>query len=319
MTFIAGVDQFRFNSFSNAMILQAQQEESFLRHTLTMETIEGQKRFFDALGTVSFHERLGENEPLTFSEITRDRRFISRRDFAFADRWDWRKDTDYKHFIEPNSMYMMAVSAAWGRQFDEVVIEALDGTSYSGETGATPVVFDTNMDVDIQWGEQYVIVDDGVAYGGPTSDVTMVDTGTDQGHNIGKIRQALKLLRRNNVNKNRKLYHVSHPDAIDDLLNYERAIDERKALLSRMQDVVDGLEQNFMGMEIITTTLMPQAKAFVYTDRVMVGGMGHSDMKVRLDEIPQTGHTRQLAVYGSGAATRRLEDEIVRINLDVAA
>lgn len=102
------------------------------------ESIQGEEKYFDRIGTVEVMEKVGRHSNTTFADTPYSRRRISMRDYFWADLVD--KEDKLRIIHNPESEYSKAAQAAIGRKMDDIAIAALLGTVYTGKTGGTPVV-----------------------------------------------------------------------------------------------------------------------------------------------------------------------------------
>jgi hypothetical protein len=75
------------------------------------------------------------------------RRRCALEDFDWADLID--QEDKIRMLIDPTSSYSQAAAWAMGRAMDEVIVDAMRGTSYTGETGSTPVTLPTAQKVPV--------------------------------------------------------------------------------------------------------------------------------------------------------------------------
>jgi len=122
--------------FSANIYHLSQQKESRLMPTLRRkETLQGEEKYFDRIGTVDVMEKTGRHSETTFQDTPYSRRRVSMRDYFWADLCD--KEDKLRIIHNPESEYSMAARAAMGRKMDDIVVAAALGTVYTGKTGAT--------------------------------------------------------------------------------------------------------------------------------------------------------------------------------------
>lgn len=305
-----------FEVFKEGLTSLAQQMESRFSPHAVRESIEGEQKFFDHYGKVEFIERTERLQENTIQNIDRHRRAISRRDFEFTMAWDPREDTARKHF-EPNPELMQAVASAWNRRADSLIFEACGADAKSGRRGQTDVSLPSSQVVGIQIGEEHREEEDSGSGKHLVEDVQVKDTGANQPFNLGKLRNAKRILLNNDVEG--ELVCFCHPNDLESLYDYQRVVSRDYRMLQNIQDVLDGTRDTILNIRFVTSTEVPkhdttQRDAFVLrSKRPILFGMDKSSIDVRLDDLPTRGHGRQLAVYADGAATRRFEEEVVKI------
>jgi hypothetical protein len=122
---------------ANVMML-AQQEGSKLRSAVRVENVTGKQAFFDQIGATAARRRTSRHSDTPRMDTPHARRRCSLEDFDWADMID--QEDKVRMLIDPTSSYAKSAANAMGRAMDEVIIDALRGTSYTGEAGSTAVV-----------------------------------------------------------------------------------------------------------------------------------------------------------------------------------
>ena len=108
---------------------------SRLRAAVDVETVTGKNAYFDQVGVTAAVERTSSHADTPQIDTPHSRRRVSLADYEWADLID---DQDkVRMLIDPTSSYAKAAAAAMGRAMDDVIITALGGTAYTGETGST--------------------------------------------------------------------------------------------------------------------------------------------------------------------------------------
>jgi len=129
----AFVSQYRSN-----VDLLLQQKGSVMRPMMRQETQNAEFDFYDRIGATAAIEVLTRHADTPLIETPHDRRRVHLRDFDWADLID-RKDR-IRMLIDPTSPYAQNAAYALGRSMDDVIIENMFGTAYTGKTGATSTV-----------------------------------------------------------------------------------------------------------------------------------------------------------------------------------
>jgi hypothetical protein len=155
---------------ANVMHL-SQQKGSRLRSAVDMETVTGKNAFFEQIGSVAARKRPSRHADTPQMDTPHARRRVSLVDYDWADLID--NEDRVRMLIDPTSPYAQAAAFAMGRAIDEAIIEAADGTAYTGVSGSTATAFDTSNIVDVQVG---------------------VSPAADTGLNVGKLRAAKEIL-----------------------------------------------------------------------------------------------------------------------------
>lgn len=129
----------------------AQQKHSKLRNAVRLETMSGEKRFFDRVkptSMVPLNTRYGDT-PLIETEF--DRRALHAREFGWGDLSDWKDELDI--FLDPKSDIVKAGAMAMARGLDDEIIEkGFMGPAYEGKDGLTVVPFPASQQMAITYG-----------------------------------------------------------------------------------------------------------------------------------------------------------------------
>lgn len=123
----------------------AQQDGSKLRNTVRVESVTGKQVFFDQIGATAARRRPSRHADTPRMDTPHARRRCSLEDFDWADLID--QEDKVRLLIDPTSDYSKAASKAMGRAIDEVIIDAIRGTSFTGETGSTSVPFSAGQQI----------------------------------------------------------------------------------------------------------------------------------------------------------------------------
>jgi hypothetical protein len=121
---------------ANVMML-AQQKGSKLRDAVRVENVTGKQSFFDQIGATAARRRTSRHSDTPRMDTPHARRRCSLEDFDWADMID--QEDKVRMLIDPTSTYAKSAANAMGRAIDEVIVDAIRGTSYTGETGSTAV------------------------------------------------------------------------------------------------------------------------------------------------------------------------------------
>ena len=124
--------------YSANVQMLAQQKGSKLKQFVRVETITGKQAFFDQIGATAARRRTSRHSDTPRMDTPHGRRRCALEDFDWADLID--NEDKVRTLIDPTSSYAMAAAMAMGRAMDEVIVDAMRGTAFSGETGSTSVV-----------------------------------------------------------------------------------------------------------------------------------------------------------------------------------
>jgi len=133
------IDNAQVIEFSAQVHEAAQQGKARLRPYVMIKPMSGDIFAYDGLGQVEAAEITTRHTPIVFSDISHNRRKISRRRYALTLPID---ASDVRGMLlSPQSGYAMACAKAMERVFDRVVVEALFASVYTGRDFGTTVTY----------------------------------------------------------------------------------------------------------------------------------------------------------------------------------
>ena len=294
--------------FSSNVWHLSQQKASRLRGLVRTESLNGEEGFYDNYDSVTAQERVGRHSDTTYQETPHGRRRVTMSDYFWADIVD---DIDKLRLLhDPESQYAKAAMMAMGRKMDDIVIQAALGTAFGDKTGSTPVnLADSNK-------------------------IGSFAGGASSGLNVRTLRAIKKLYHQNEVDQE-QLYIVCSAEQIDDMLGETELT---SADYNVVRALVNGEVDTFMGFKFIRSERLGTTTAIQLFDASngSVGGAGAdpiaagarrcfamagsglllalgSDVKGRVDELPQKHYSRQVYASMSMGATRLEENKVVEI------
>ena len=129
------------NQFSSNIQMLSQQMGSLLRNAVDVETVNGEKAFFDQVGSAAAVLRTSRHADTPLIDTPHSRRMVTMSDYEYADLID---DQDkVRLLVDPTSTYSRAAAAAMGRAMDDAIIAAALGTALTGKDGGTSTAFAT--------------------------------------------------------------------------------------------------------------------------------------------------------------------------------
>jgi len=180
----AFVQQFNAN-----IALLSQQKGSRFRKAVRVESVTGEKAFFDQVGKTAAVKRSSRHSDTPLVDTPHSRRMVVMDDYEWADLID---DQDKVRMLaDPTSTYAMAAGAAMGRAMDDVVIAALIGSASTGTSGTTSTALPSAQKI---------------VHG-------------SAGLTIAKLISAKKILDEADVDPSIKRWIAVAPEQIEDLLN----------------------------------------------------------------------------------------------------
>lgn len=136
----AFVQQYKSNIFH-----LSQQKGSRLRAAVRSEMQNGKRQFFERLGQTAAIVKSSRHMDTPQIDSAHSRRAVSLEDYIWADLID--DEDKIRLLIDPASPYSQAAMWAMGRSMDDVLIAAMRGNAYSGETGTTSVALPATQKV----------------------------------------------------------------------------------------------------------------------------------------------------------------------------
>ena len=123
------------NQFSANIQMLSQQMGSLLRNAVDVESVNGEKAFFDQVGAAAAVLRTSRHADTPIVDTPHSRRMVTMSDYEYADLID---DQDkVRLLVDPTSTYSRAAAAAMGRAMDDVILTAALGTAQTGKDGST--------------------------------------------------------------------------------------------------------------------------------------------------------------------------------------
>jgi hypothetical protein len=136
------------NQFSSNVQMLSQQMGSLLRAAVDTETVNGEKAFFDQVGSAAAVLRTSRHADTPIVDTPHSRRMVTMSDYEYADLID---DQDkVRLLVDPTSTYSRAAAAAMGRAMDDVIIAAALGTAYTGKEGSTSTTLPSDQKIAVE-------------------------------------------------------------------------------------------------------------------------------------------------------------------------
>ena len=272
------------NQFSSNVQMLSQQMGSLLREAVDVESVPGEKAFFDQVGEAAAVAKTSRHSDTPLVETPHSRRMVSLTTYEWADLID---DADkVRMLVDPTSSYARAAAAAIGRSMDDTIISALGGTSKTGKEGTTDTSFPSGQKI---------------AHG-------------SGGLTIAKLISAKKKLDANSVDPSIPRFIVVSPEQIEDLLNTTSVT---SADFNTVRALVQGDVDTFVGFKFIvsnrlTTDSTPSRLCYAFAQDGMKLAIG-KDVMAKIDERADKSYSTQVFYCATFGATRMEEDKVVEI------
>lgn len=295
----------------------AQQREARLASMVMLETgCSGEAKTHNQVGQVNSIETTGTryaNIPL--NDLPTAKRWVRPRQYSTPtaeDKWD---EKGLMPTIAPRGKHTMAHAAAYGRDLDDLIIDSLGGTAYTGATGVTPTALPASQKV----AKNYVAT----------------GTPTDSSLTVAKIIHALEILADNDViddddlSEDQQLFGIM-PPKLEAYLRYlvnTQSGDARLFSRDYAPPVLDerGRIKRFLGINWKVSTrpgLQDAADTSVFFAYVWARSGVQLDiwegMSTSIDRLPQNNNSVLFLSQYSMGATRLEEEKVVEIAAETA-
>ena len=266
----------------------SQQMGSRLREAVDVESITGKNAYFEQIGSVAAQVRTSRHASTQQIDTPHSRRRVSLADYEWADLID---DADkVRMLIDPTSSYAKAAANAMGRSIDDVIITALGGTAYSGETGATSVALPSTQ--------------------------KFATSNQSDGLTIAKLLDAKKKMDLADVDPSLPRYVVCGATQISDLLN---TTEIKNSDFNTVKALAQGQVDSFLGFKFIMSNRLSfdasntdDRLVFAFTKDAIKLAIG-KDVTARISERDDKSYSTQVYYCMSVGATRMEEEKVVQI------
>jgi hypothetical protein len=281
--------------YSSNVQMLSQQMGSYLRGAVDVESVVGKNAFFDQVGKTTAQLRTSRHADTPQLDTPHSRRRVSLADYEWADLID--NADKVRLLIDPTSSYAKAAAAAMGRAMDDVVIAALGGIAFSGETGSTSVPLPSGQ-------KPYSASQGNDAAGGLS---------------ITKLLEAKKILDLADVDPSIQRYFVCGPTQISNLLGTTQITSSD---FNTVKALAQGQVDSFLGFKFIVSnrlvfdaTNTDDRLCYAFTQDAIKLAIGQ-DVIARIDERADKSYSTQVYYAMSIGATRMEEEKVVQIACD---
>ena len=274
-----------------------QQKNSRLREYVTLDSISGKEKSYNQLAEAAMQLITSRSGETRISDQATAKRWIRPKAYDTAKLFDEFDEQLLGEVVLPTSPVVQSHAAAYARTADQVIIEALGGSAYTGETGVTPTALPSSQKVAVNYVES----------GSPAN----------SGLTIAKLRNAKYILDSNEVDEEEERIIVVSAKQLQDLL---RTTEITSADYNSVKALVDGALNTFMGFKFRKTQLLPLnsstdvRSAYVYVKSGVV--LAERGLKTHMDVRTDLSHSLQIRSVASLGATRLEEKKVVEIACD---
>lgn len=272
------------NQFSSNVQMLSQQMGSLLRGAVDVESVNGEKAFFDQIGSSAAVKKTSRHADTPLVETPHTRRMVTMSDYEWADLID---DNDkVRLLVDPTSNYSKAAAAAMGRAMDDEIIAAALGTAKTGKDGGTDTALPSGQKI---------------AHG-------------SAGLTVAKLLSAKEILDANSVDPSIARTIVVSPKQVTDLLN---TTEVKSSDFNTVKALAQGEINSFMGFNFITSNRLTQdsdsnRQVICFANDGVKMAMG-KEPSARIDERADKSYSTQVYYCQTIGATRMEEEKVVEI------
>jgi len=275
-----------------------QQKESRLEGKCQRVTVKGKERTFSQLGKSRMRLITTRNGKTVPSDSEMAKRWLRPKGYdevTFIDEFD---KVALGELPTPESEHVVAHAMAAKRTMDQVLIDALEGTSYIGEDGTDAVDLGNGQKVAVNYVQSGSAVNSGLT--------------------LAKMARMKFILDKNEVEQEGR-YFIHTAKQLNDLL--VNVIEIKSSDYNNVKALVDGNVNKFMGFEFVMTELLTLVVAtdvrtcIAYQrDGVALGIGVEKSAKISIrDDLNETIQIRTKMMIG---ATRKEEERVVLVYCD---
>jgi len=278
------IEQYYVEQYQNTIRILVQQKTSRLEGT-TIPPIQvtGDALYWERMGSTEAVDLVTRHDDTPNIEVDHSRRKQTATPKVWATLLD--KEDQVRMLVDPKNYYNQIARMAFNRAKDSIIITALGGTSYSGQTGTTAVVLPS---------------DQKIAHGGV-------------GLTLTKLITAKETMDADEVDEEAERYIVVAARQISDLL----AVTEVKSAdYNTVKALVEGKIDTFMGFKFIRTQLLELTSNVRYCYAYSKGAIGYgtlSEIESKIDQRSDKNYAWQVWGKMDMGATRIEEEQVIEI------
>ena len=284
-----------------------QQMESRLREYVTVDSVTGKERSYNQMGTSTARLITTRNGPTVPNNETFDKRWLRLQAYESVTHFDEFDAQLLGQISLPTSETVKSHAMAFNRTCDELIINALGGTVYTGPTGVTATALPASQTI---WSDYKDLTNVGLA----------AESGTKYNLTIQKLVRARQLL------EEAEAYNPAYGDQLCIAVTANQiagllsdAIEVQSSDYSAVKSLYDGQLDTFAGFKFIRTELLDATtetalarNCFAWVKSGIVLGFG-TERGVRMairDDLSETLQIRSKMMLGT---TRLMEEKVVSI------
>lgn len=285
--------------FKDSLDLALQQQDSRLASRATQSTYQGEgARMLATLAEISLEQMTSKKDPITFGDTVWAQRWATPQYWDKALQLD--RIEEAQAFADPKNIMVQAFRAAVERKKDDVFKTAIFGDALTGKNGTTTTT----------WASEGAnqIVTQTIQSGTGSSAVRL---------NTKKLRAALKILKKNNVNRQYEDIFVGIDGEQSDALYDETVFISKEYTADAFTRNDKGMITSFMGFQFVEIEDLPNDGTYtrvpVWTRSAMDFGTWDTPKFKVWENDGIRGNPWCLYGYQSFSAARRDPKRIVEI------
>ena len=276
------------NIFKDNIHVLLEQEGSKLRKHVQVEMADGEKHFFERLGSFTASEVVGRLAVTDLQDASHTRRMATLKKYQASTTLD---GIDvHKMLIDPTHAYTVGLANAHGRNFDQDGFNSIIGSAATGKEGA---------------GSQVLPAEQKIAH-------------DSKGLTVAKLNEALRILQGDELDIDSEplvlfVNNFGMEDLFGDSSNQLTSFD-----FQSRKPLAEGGRIMFRGIEIEHTERVPHItqdttyRAILMTKNALKVAMAH-DIEVRIDDRPDLTHIKQIATYMMFGSVRMEDKRVIEI------
>ena len=288
---VAAVQQYKAN-----VELQLQQTDSRLAGAVTTGSHVGKAAsVVEQFGSATAQLKTGRHSDTPLLDLSQDKRWVFPLDYEWASLID--NEDQLRAIIDLTSPYAQAAAAAMNRAKDDVILDKIFGTNYTGENGTTSESFGT--------------------LGSGTYDVAVDTGGTASSLNVAKLQKAIRILMTANKGELMEPVYGAISSYEHDALLKEIQVVNRD--YGGSAQLVDGKVKRFMGVDFILTERLTITSGNRLIPMWLKSGMYlgmWQDLVAEITKRADKSYANQVYVRMTIGATRTQLGKQIRIQCD---
>lgn len=279
------IDQYFVQQYQNNIRILSQQKTSRLEGcTLPPVQMVGENLYWERLGSTTAVQLASRHSDTPNIEADHSRRKSTAAPWVWATLLD--TEDQVRMLVDPKNFYNQIAKMALLRAKDKIIIDALEGSAWSGKTGTTEVTLPSAQKI---------------AHG-------------STGLTVEKLMAAKEMLDEAEVDQEAERYLVCAAHQIDTDLLGETEV--TSADYNTIKALVKGEVDTFMGFKFIRTQLLTRTSSVRYCYAFSKGAVGFgmlTDIQSRIDQRADKNYAWQVWNKMDCGATRIEEEMVIQV------